>query len=77
MTTLRGMLTLAELAAEVAADEIDTVIIAFSDHYGRLMGKRLDAEYFLAEAAQGYQRPAAVGWVAHASLSPREGHPRA
>ncbi len=51
MTTLRGMLTLAELAAEVAADEIDTVIIAFSDHYGRLLGKRLDAEYFLAEAA--------------------------
>ena len=45
------MLTLAELAAEVAADEIDTVIIAFSDHYGRLLGKRLDAEYFLAEAA--------------------------
>ena len=44
MTALHGMLTLAELAAEVAADEIDTVIIAFSDHYGRLMGKRLDAE---------------------------------
>ncbi len=52
MTTLRGMLTLAELAAEVAADEIDTVIVAFSDHYGRLLGKRLDAEYFLAEVAQ-------------------------
>lgn len=52
MTALRGMLTPAELAAEVAADEIDTVIIAFSDHYGRLLGKRLDAEYFLAEAAQ-------------------------
>ena len=51
MTALHGMLTLAELAAQVAADEIDTVIIAFSDHYGRLMGKRLDAEYFLAEAA--------------------------
>ena len=52
MTALRGMLTLADLAAEVAADEIDTVIIAFSDHYGRLLGKRLDAEYFLAEAAK-------------------------
>jgi glutamine synthetase len=52
MTTLRGMLTPAELAAEVAADKIDTVIIAFSDHYGRLLGKRLDAEYFLAEAAK-------------------------
>ncbi len=52
MTALRGMLTLDELSTSVAADEIDTVIIAFSDHYGRLMGKRLDAEYFLAEAAK-------------------------
>lgn len=51
MTALTGMLTLAQLAAEVAAEEIETVIIAFSDHYGRLLGKRLDAEYFLAEAA--------------------------
>ncbi|MCY3979103.1 MAG: glutamine synthetase family protein [Chloroflexi bacterium] len=52
MTALRGMLTLDELSTSVAADEIDTVVIAFSDHYGRLMGKRLDAEYFLAEAAK-------------------------
>ena len=28
------------------------MIIAFSDHYGRLLGKRIDAEFFLAEAAQ-------------------------
>ncbi|MCY4063112.1 MAG: glutamine synthetase, partial [Chloroflexi bacterium] len=52
MTALRGMLTLDELAASVVADEIDTVILAFSDHYGRLLGKRLDAEYFIAEAAR-------------------------
>ena len=52
MTALRGMLTLEELSERVAADEIDTVIIAFSDHFGRLMGKRADAEYFLAEAAR-------------------------
>ena len=52
MTAPRGMLTLEELAASVAADEIDTVILAFSDHYGRLLGKRLDAEYFIAEAAR-------------------------
>ncbi len=51
MTEPRGLLTLDALAACVAADEIDTVIIAFSDHYGRLLGKRLDAEYFLAAAA--------------------------
>ena len=52
MTSERGMLTLDELAASAAADEIDTVILAFSDHYGRLMGKRFDAEYFIAEAAR-------------------------
>ena len=52
MTALRGLMTLDELAEAVAADEIDTVIIAFSDHYGRLLGKRLDAEYFLNEAAR-------------------------
>ena len=48
----RGMLSLDELTQWVAADEIDTVIIAFSDHYGRLLGKRLDAEYFLDTAAR-------------------------
>ncbi len=48
----RGMLSLGELASKVDAGEIETVIIAFSDHYGRLLGKRLDAEYFLAEAAR-------------------------
>ena len=52
MSALRGMMTLEELAASVAVDEIDTVILAFSDHYGRLMGKRLDAEFFIAEAAR-------------------------
>ncbi|MCY3914654.1 MAG: glutamine synthetase family protein [Chloroflexi bacterium] len=52
MSALRGMITLEALSASVAADEIDTVILAFSDHYGRLMGKRLDAEFFIAEAAR-------------------------
>lgn len=52
MTALKGMLTLDELSALATADEIDTVIVAFSDHYGRLLGKRLDADYFLSEAAR-------------------------
>jgi glutamine synthetase len=39
-----------ELRELVAGDEIDTVIVAFTDHYGRLMGKRFDADFFLAEA---------------------------
>ncbi|MDE2855893.1 MAG: glutamine synthetase family protein [Chloroflexota bacterium] len=52
MTATRGMLTLDELTAHAAAADIDTVILAFSDHYGRLLGKRLDAEYFLESAAR-------------------------
>jgi glutamine synthetase len=36
-----------ELQASVAADEIDTVVVGFTDHYGRLLGKRFDAGFFL------------------------------
>lgn len=52
MTSLRGMLGWDELAAAVESGEIETVILAFPDNYGRLMGKRFDAEYFIAEAAE-------------------------
>ena len=31
---------------------IDTVIAAFTDHYGRLMGKRFDAGYFVKHVAK-------------------------
>ena len=48
----RGMLTPDDLKEQVEAEAIDTVILAFPDHYGRLMGKRFDAEYFIAEAAR-------------------------
>jgi glutamine synthetase len=44
------MLTLKELQAAVGAGEIDTVIIAFTDMQGRLVGKRMQAEYFLEGA---------------------------
>ncbi len=52
METAGGILTLDQLAAQARQGNIETVIIAFSDHYGRLMGKRLDVDFFLAEAAQ-------------------------
>ena len=50
MAQLRGMLTRDELAGRVADGSIDTVVVAFTDHYGRSMGKRFDAEFFLEEA---------------------------
>ncbi|RMH81636.1 MAG: glutamine synthetase [Actinomyces sp.] len=38
-----------ELVAEVAAGGIDTVVVAFTDLYGRLLGKRFDARFFVDE----------------------------
>jgi glutamine synthetase len=50
---VRGMLTLAELRQKVESGEIDTVITAFPDLYGRLMGKRIAADFFLDSVAAG------------------------
>jgi glutamine synthetase len=47
----RGMLTLEALRNMVAGGEVETVIGGFTDHYGRLMGKRFDAEMFVDEVA--------------------------
>jgi glutamine synthetase len=43
------MLTADELQAAVEDGSIDTVVVAFTDMQGRLMGKRVDAEFFLDE----------------------------
>ncbi|MBV6507871.1 MAG: Glutamate--isopropylamine ligase [Acidimicrobiales bacterium] len=48
----RGMLDVAELRRLVDVGEIDTVVVGFPDLYGRLMGKRFDAEYFLDHGAE-------------------------
>ena len=45
-----GMLTLKELQIAVAGGQIDTVIVAFPDMQGRLIGKRMQAEFFLESA---------------------------
>ncbi|MCU1535450.1 MAG: glutamine synthetase [Glaciihabitans sp.] len=47
-----GNLTIEELTALVAAKEVDTVIIAFTDMQGRLVGKRASARLFLEELAE-------------------------
>ena len=44
---------LSTLSGKIEAGEIDTVIVAFPDVYGRLVGKRLDARYFLDHVAEG------------------------
>ncbi|MCK5921407.1 MAG: glutamine synthetase, partial [Methylococcales bacterium] len=53
MPKLRGMLTLQDLNQAVQDDTIETVVVAFSDHYGRLLGKRFDAEFFVESIDAG------------------------
>jgi glutamine synthetase len=47
--TVTGMLTFDELAHEIRHGRIDTVVAAFTDMQGRLMGKRIQGEFFLEE----------------------------
>lgn len=50
MNESQGMLTVEELSQLAAAGEIETVLLAFTDLYGRLMGKRFDVDFFLDDA---------------------------
>ena len=50
--TLTGMLSVEELAAEAEAGTIDTVVTAFTDMQGRLMGKRIEVDYFLDQVVE-------------------------
>lgn len=47
-------LTFDALKKAVAAGEIDTVLVAFADMQGRLMGKRLHGEFFVDEQEAGH-----------------------
>jgi glutamine synthetase len=47
-----GMLTLDQLSERISTRDIDTVVVGFTDHYGRLMGKRYDAEMFVESVAE-------------------------
>jgi glutamine synthetase len=49
------MLTVDELRADVERGTVDTVVAAFTDMQGRLMGKRLHAEFFLDELGAGHE----------------------
>src|ERR687891_1556202 len=46
------MLSLDELRADVEGGTIDTVVVAFTDMQGRLMGKRMHAEFFLEDSVE-------------------------
>ena len=44
---MKGLLKLPELRDLVSKGAIETVVVGFTDHYGRLLGKRFDAEMFI------------------------------
>jgi glutamine synthetase len=46
------VLSLEELRADVDGGAIDTVVVAFTDMQGRLLGKRVHAEHFLEDSAE-------------------------
>jgi glutamine synthetase len=46
------MLSLAQLGTEAEAGTIDTVVAAFTDMQGRLMGKRIEVSYFLDQVVE-------------------------
>lgn len=52
MTLPTDGLTLDGLRDEVRERRIETVVVAFADPYGRLLGKRLDADHFLDKVAR-------------------------
>src|SRR5258708_3598178 len=52
MSKPSGLLTLDELDNLIKQDEVETVVVGFTDHYGRVLGKRYDAELFVEEIAR-------------------------
>lgn len=50
---ISGRLTHEDLVERINADEIDTVIVAITDMQGRLVGKRVDADYFVNDLHEG------------------------
>ena len=46
----KGLLSESELSKLIESKKIHTVTMAFPDHYGRLMGKRFEADFFMRNA---------------------------
>ncbi len=49
---MSGLLSVEQLRADVASGAVDTVIVAITDMQGRVVGKRLHAQFFLDDAMQ-------------------------
>ena len=57
----RVSVTREELTLRIAEDAVDTVLVAFPDLQGRLVGKRVTGRFFLDDAlAKGVLKPKEV-----------------
>ena len=46
------VISIEQLREKVDTESVDTVIVAFPGLYGRLLGKRFDADFFLDSVVQ-------------------------
>jgi glutamine synthetase len=49
------VLSFEQLRGDVESGAIDTIVVAFTDMQGRLMGKRLHGEFFVEEVGEGHE----------------------
>jgi len=69
-----GNLTLEGLEALVRSGDVDTVLVAFPDGQGRLMGKRVTAPFFLAEVAKAGMHACAYLLTVDVDMTPLPGY---
>lgn len=50
---VKGLLNLKTLKEKISLGKINTVIVGFTDQYGRLMGKRFNADFFVESLKSG------------------------
>ena len=51
MSPTSGLLSIEQLGELIDQGDIETVLVGFTDLYGRLMGKRFDADFFINNVA--------------------------
>jgi glutamine synthetase len=69
-----GNLSLSDLERLVASGEVDTVLVAFPDMQGRLMGKRVTAPFFLEQVARGGMHACAYLLTVDVDMEPLPGY---
>jgi glutamine synthetase len=69
-----GNLTLDGLETLVRSGDVDTVVVAFPDLQGRLMGKRVTASFFLDQVARGGMHACAYLLTVDVDMTPLPGY---